>query len=556
MIMRDARTISMVGLALTVPALLFVGPDPAEGCGGFFCQLVPIDQAGEQIIFRQDGDMITAVVLIQYEGQAEDFSWVVPVPGIPELSVGSTAAMNQLEVATRPQFFLDIQGAPCPQIEPLAVPSFGAAPSESADNGGGGVEVLAREAVGPFDAQVVASEDPEAMATWLEENDYDLTDRGAELIGPYVEEGMNFVALRLQQNQDVGDIQPLIMRYKSANPMIPIRLTAVAAMPDMGVVVWLLGNARAVPTNYLHVTPNYTRLNWYTGTFAAYASYQGLITAAMNEAGGQGFATDYAGRDQGFLDQLPSVASYEAELARLNAIDNDAFFVAELAFNFVYPTAKTLEILRRQLPLPEGEDEFVYQIPELLGDLFSSDALAAARPAIVEEIQMGLIDPLEETLAVFDGGPYMTRLYTTLSPEEMTLDPEFAFNPDLPDQAMTREATMVIDCVFGSTNWTLTLGPGTGRDGELVIEGTGLPPSFVAPVIDQVAVWQTAETAAVGQPVIKNQNAFAVAMVLGEESGGPAGCGPGSVFCGSGAFGALLFSSLTLRLVRHRRRVR
>ena len=48
-----------------------------------------------------------------------------------------------------------------------------------------------------------SSDDAEAMATWLEENDYDLTDRGAELIAPYVEEGMNFVAHVRGQTQSI-----------------------------------------------------------------------------------------------------------------------------------------------------------------------------------------------------------------------------------------------------------------------------------------------------------------------------------------------------------------
>ena len=109
------------------------------------------------------------------------------------------------------------------------------------------------------------------------------------------------------------------MNYESDQPMIPIRLTAVAALPDMGVLVWLLGSARAVPLNYLHVTPNYTRLNWYAGTTNAYASYQTLITAAMDEAGGQGFATDYAGRGLDLLGALPTVESLGDELKRKSA---------------------------------------------------------------------------------------------------------------------------------------------------------------------------------------------------------------------------------------------
>ncbi len=195
---------------------------------------------------------------------------------------------------------------------------------------------------------------------------------------------------------------------------MPIRLTAVAAQPDMGVIVWLLGDSRAVPLNYLHVTPNYTRLNWYAGTTNAYVSYQGLVTAAMDEAGGQGFATDYAGRDLDVISQLPGVERLGEELVRLSAIDDDAQRIAEAAGGFVLPQTKVLEILRRLLPLPEGNGEFVYQITELLLDLFTAEELAAAGSGLVTELNTAVIGPLTETLAIFDGAPYLSRLYTSL----------------------------------------------------------------------------------------------------------------------------------------------
>ena len=117
--MRVSRTVLGGTVAVVSAALASVlvrlpnMVDQARACGGFFCQAVPISQAAEQIIFRQNGDQVTAVVLIQYVGVAEDFSWVVPVPGVPELSTGSDVLFQSLEPATRPQFNLKIEGGPC-----------------------------------------------------------------------------------------------------------------------------------------------------------------------------------------------------------------------------------------------------------------------------------------------------------------------------------------------------------------------------------------------------------------------------------------------------------
>jgi len=479
-----------VCFALAVAAL---APRPvAQACGGFFCQQVPIDQIGEQIIFRQDGGTTTAIVLIQYQGAAEDFSWVVPVPGVPEFSVGSSLLFQQLEPLTRPQFGLDVEGERCFDPNGVVFDAGGApAPEDNAADGDDGVTVLEQVAVGPFDVVVVTSDDPDALTQWLNDNNYDVSERGRQLIAPYVADGFNFVAVRLQQDREVGDIEPLRMVYQSSRPMIPIALTAVAAQPDMGVATWILAEARAIPTNYLHVIPNYSKLDWYAGGANAYASYQDLITEAMDEVGGQGFATDYAGRDAELLaplGDLPGALRDEAE--RLAAIERPEFALAELVSFSPFPGAKVLELYRRHLPLDPNTPAFRYGDSSALAERFDAQTLRDALTRTLAELELTITQPLEDTLRVFDGNPYLTRLYTTLSPEEMTLDPEFGFNDQLGDQGLARRATLAVDCVAGQTQWSLTLGAGTGRDGELVIEATGQPPFFGVPaaLADQPAV--------------------------------------------------------------------
>ncbi|MCH7700201.1 MAG: DUF2330 domain-containing protein [Planctomycetes bacterium] len=465
-------------------------PALTHACGGFFCRQVVIDQAGEQIIFRQDGTTVTAIVLIQYQGDADDFSWILPVPGEPDFELASDLVFSPLEQATRPQFSLTYEGAPCDFFfdndNAVGPPLEEGAPS--ADPIDDAVEVLEQLTLGPFEIQLVHSDDPAAMAEWLDENGYDLTDRGQELITPYVEEGMNFVALRLAKDQGVGDIQPLKLTYESECPMIPIRLTAVAAVPDMGILVWMVGDARAVPLNYLHLDVNYAKLAWYQGNAFAYADYQDLVTEAMDEAGGQGFVTDYAGTDLDVLSQLPDPDTYRDELVRLGTLGSDTDFYAQLYTNFLFSQDKVVEVLQRQLPLPDGQDEVVYGIPTLLQDVFDAEELTAARAPVINELIESIITPLEATLDVFADMPYVTRLYTTLSPEEMTLDPVFSYNPDLTDQQLLRAATVVQSCISNESHWDLVLGEGTDRVGDVVIRKTGFPPFAGRPDIDQPAV--------------------------------------------------------------------
>jgi len=334
--------------------------NPVHACGGFFCTTVPIDQAGEQIIFRKDGDTITAIVRILYEGNPEDFSWVVPVPDTPELSTGSDATFDELDRITRPVFNLTTIGQSCTPVF-ASLGSLDGGFAEAATAADSSVVVEQELVVGPYEIQVISGTDASEMISWLTERNYDLSDRGEELITPYVEDGMKFVALRLSANQTSGSIQPLIMKYKSDKPMVPIRLTAVAAQEDMGVVTWIVGDARAVPENYLHVIPNYTKLNWYTGSFNAYVSYQTLITDAMDEAGGQGFATDFAARiNTDLTAQLTQESFYTGQLISIAEIDNDADALVRL-FNIGLSDAYR-DRFRALLPAPSGQDDRIYRI--------------------------------------------------------------------------------------------------------------------------------------------------------------------------------------------------
>jgi hypothetical protein len=151
---------------------------------------------------------------------------------------------------------------------------------------------------------------------------------------------MKFLAMKLRPGQGVQDIQPIKMTYTSEHPMIPLRLTAVAANPNMGVLVWLLGNTQYETDNYatLKIADEEIQFFPFGGS-----NYFSLRSQKIDEVQGRGFITEFAG-----------------------------------------PTA----------------------------------GLAA-------------VDPDLQTL--LGGYPYLTRVYTEISPEEMTVDPTFRYNENLPN---------------------------------------------------------------------------------------------------------------------------
>jgi hypothetical protein len=117
---------------------------------------------------------------------------------------------------------------------------------------------------------------------WLEENGYDVSNVGADLLASYLEGGLDLIAFRLTKGNDAGSIRPISLSWSADYPVIPIRPTAVAANDDMGILVWVLGSARAVPINFYHLELNEAKINW----FNPGPTYNDVIIAAGDEAGG------------------------------------------------------------------------------------------------------------------------------------------------------------------------------------------------------------------------------------------------------------------------------
>ncbi len=460
MLSRSARLATLAAILVAPSAVAL----PAEACGGLFCRRAPVDQNGERILFASDGKTVTAYVQIQYQGTAEAFSWIVPVPTTPKLSVGSDALFTALRATTRPQFNLTIDTEGDCKREGGGM--FGApqAAPASAKKASGGVEVVRREQVGAFDAAVLDATDAEALKKWLKDNDYDIPPKVDPLLDPYVAGKYKFVALKLANNATTGDIQPIVMTYEATKPGIPIRLTGVAATPDMNVFVWVLGKERAVPENYRHAQINEARIDW----LGSGQNYPSVVTAAMNEAGGQAFVTDYAG-DSAAVN-LGALRAPSVDLESMKQISEPvAFAIAVRNTGLVPDTGGSgspyIGFLARYVKKPAKhwdttDDAFYRNIAAYKEDLAAEQIVADGAKA-AEELDERYVQPPKQVAKIFGEHKYLTALYTTLSPDEMTQDPMFVFNKDLPTVSNMHEAKGVRKCsgavTFGRAPIEITL---------------------------------------------------------------------------------------------------
>ena len=454
----------------TTVVLLHSAPD-AYACGCFAAPspAFPVVQAGEKILFVREGTTISAHIQIQYEGEAEEFGWLIPMPAVPEVRLGVEELFVQLEAATNPSFLLSIQGGGCDDGESLfacgSQDSRAGVAFEDVGNQNPNPEpvVVEQGSAGPFEFAVVRADDKGPMLEWLQDNRYVVPEGGENLLDPYVREGAFFLALKLRSGQSTGDLQPIVIEYEADQPMIPLILTQLGAIVDMGVLTWILGDVRAVPTNYRHVQINEEYIDW----FNAANNYADVVARAVDEAeNGHAFVTEYAGTS----DLMVGVLDPPGRFGRRDTFEatTDAIEYVNLLGTQLFPMDAIRSILERTFPMPAEVIDQGIQPDEYYQNLGQSLARFDPNPAgfdpvaLTQELWERVVAPTIATGALFRRHDYLTRLYTAISPREMTVDPAFDFNPDLPDVSNQHLATIVQQCDPDDEDnpWEMTLSDG------------------------------------------------------------------------------------------------
>jgi MYXO-CTERM domain-containing protein len=407
---------------------------PLWACGGTFCDsgppgvvTMPVDQRGENILFAIEDGVVEAHIQIRYQGDAKRFAWILPLPAVPELAVGSQLLFESLLSGTVPTIgYARVQcggqsiGASCIDSVP---PVCGATPQPEP-------KIVLRATVGAFDVVVLQGGTADEVVEWLSANGYAGNDAAPALLDRYLQKKYVFAAVKLTAGAGVDEIHPLVVRYPGTTPCVPLQLTAVAAVEDMGVRAFFLGDRRVVPTTYRSVVLNPARLDF----AATGANYEAVVRAAVDSpaANGHAFVTEYAGPssvarsstiyseswsevDLSVAADHPEYVVYSLESAGLVDCSSDP-----CVFN--HPLVAPL--LHEHLPVPQGltEQEYYQCIScyEGVSDLSAWDAALFQK-----KLDERVLSPSRNARDLLEGHPFLTRLYTTISPAEMTQDPEF-----------------------------------------------------------------------------------------------------------------------------------
>jgi hypothetical protein len=472
----------VAAVALAALSLQALAPAVAQACGGCFIAPTvssPIVQEAERILFVRDSvtGKSTIWIEIRYNGPAADFGWVLPLPKAPDkVGVGTSYLFDRLHLGTGPQFRLD-SGPSENCNNGTSSSGCGAFSSEdSAARGAGGfneapdpddVTILAHDQIGPYDYQVISGTTAADIQAWLSKNGFAMPQSAGPVLEDHVKNGFVFVAVKLAAGKSAKEIQPIALTLPQVEPCVPLRLTAIAAVEDTLVEVHVAGPGRAVPKNHLHVQLNPLRLNWFDGG----SNYGQLLAAAMDEAAGRAFVTQFAAAPPKTVTRQTRFGGSEQEdLVPAAALDVSG--IADqtttcAALNLLklkgFPiTAETAGILQSHMGLATGTQ--ADKLAEFYQNLDCVAPQAMDGKALREHLDEAFSAPLRNVLPLLQGQQKLTRMAMRISPSEMTKDPVFAFHPTLPDVDREWRAISNIVCSsdgFTASRYRLTL-PGQG----------------------------------------------------------------------------------------------
>jgi MYXO-CTERM domain-containing protein len=431
-------------------------PHAAAACGGTFCdsgpRAMPVDQTGENILFVLSADKVEAHIQIQYKGEASRFAWVVPVPALPEFEIGSQQLFANLLAGTVPTYGFTTSRDTC-GIQPRGGPTSLSGGFDSSENSHTGPTVVLKQTVGALDVTVLQGGTAEEVAGWLNTNGYRMPDNAPALMQGYVAQRFMFIAVKLTGGAGVDEIHPLVVRYMGTEPCVPLKLTSVAAVDNMGIRTFFLGDERVVPKSYKHITLNPVRIDWLN--FAP--NYNDVVSHAADSpvANGKAFVTEYAGPSTvvarfGLVDSRWNAAPFvTADPGTVPMLLAQQGLMSCAAAACTYTNPLVLPLLRQYLPAPPG-------VPE--GAFYGCTGCYAAQidhaawngMSFAKDFDQRIVLPARHADDLLVANGYLTRMFTTISPAEMTEDPTFMKMPGLPVVAAAQMAARRIFCSNGS----------------------------------------------------------------------------------------------------------
>jgi hypothetical protein len=292
----------MKAFAIVTPLLsaALLASNSADACGGCF---VPPSTttvvSGHRMALSLSPKQTVLWDQIQYQGNPEDFSWVLPIKPGARVEQASDEWFETLEAST----LTTVQAPPlnCNGGGTFGCGNsgFGSAQAVGAEDSGGdghdGVTVVHQETVGPYESVTLSSKDAGALTGWLESHGYDIPDDIQPIIAAYVNDGFDFIALRLTPGNGVNLMSPVRVITQGASPVLPLRMVSAGTGAFTSIILYVLGEGRWTTQNFPEAEVPLSQLSWDGNTNES--NYAELRAQTLASTGGHTWIAPYAQPD-------------------------------------------------------------------------------------------------------------------------------------------------------------------------------------------------------------------------------------------------------------------
>src|SRR4029077_14107797 len=219
-----------------------------------------------RMVFSVSPTQSTLYDQIRYQGSPSDFAWMLPIHGQGGVAVSSDLLFSVLDQQT--QTTILAPPYPCPACNCPAPVAFGASANASGSSGGdkgAGVTVIAQEVVGPYATVQLPPNSPTdtaAVTSWLDANSYSVPAAVSPIIAAYVQEGFDFLAIKLVPGQGVRAMRPISVTSTGAALSLPLRMVAAGTGSTVGITLWVVASGRYEPQNFTAFTIAPSALVW------------------------------------------------------------------------------------------------------------------------------------------------------------------------------------------------------------------------------------------------------------------------------------------------------
>jgi hypothetical protein len=180
-------------------------------------------------------------ILPKFHGDTQNFAWIIPVPGLPELAESDADIFRELSNLTAAEYRYRDQGFGCEM--------FGNSISPGADEAG--VEIIEEELVGIYQTMILGADNADALTdslmAWGFLHDGNI-DEVSAMLASYVDEEWYFVTLKVDSTAfgeaepdwyDDYAMYPIELTFAVDAPVYPMRISAISAADDTSVTLYV-----------------------------------------------------------------------------------------------------------------------------------------------------------------------------------------------------------------------------------------------------------------------------------------------------------------------------